>query len=78
MEAQIIEGTFSDIQRQILALPLKPDDRLRVIVTQPGDSSNPNDDHLAYPRLRNGLILVPTRQSGADVTTELVNELSEG
>jgi len=78
MDAQIIEGTFADIRRQILDLPLEPDDRLRVIVTTAEPKTDINDPLILNALRRNGLILVPTHHTSQKVTTELVNELSEG
>jgi hypothetical protein len=77
MEAQVFEGTFADIRRQLIALPLEPDTLLRVTVTEPETSDPGEQVLLTRARKRNGLILVPTRNGRQRVTTELVNELSE-
>jgi hypothetical protein len=78
MEAQIIEGTLADVQKQLLTLPFKPDAWLRVIVTKAETSSTGNETFLSSTQRRNGLILVPTRDWTKRVTTELVDELTEG
>lgn len=72
-----IEGTFAEVQRQLSALPLKPETRLRVVVSDAELGKTPEEALFANARRRNGLILVPTKSSKRPVTVELVKELSE-
>ena len=71
METQILEGTFTEVQRRLSALPLKPEARLRVIVTEPGKPSTPEEALFANTPRRNGLFLVPIPGL---TTVEEVNE----
>jgi len=77
MEAQIIEGTFAEIQRQLLAMSFTPETRFRIIVTEPDVPNVDEEEFLRNARRRNGLILVPNRSKGKKVSPELVKELSE-
>jgi len=77
MNTQILEGTFSEVQRRLSALPLDPEAQLRVVVTETDqDSSSQMLDLNTAPR-RNGLILLPTKQPDRIVTVELVNSLRD-
>lgn len=71
MQTQIIEGTFAEVQRQFNSLPLKPESRLRIIVTEPDASSELLDAHFENAPRRNGLILHPAPELS---TTEAVEE----
>ncbi len=93
METQVIEGTFTDVQRQLGRLPLEPETRLRLEVTEaettaqpPSFTLNPDERRAEYdaeiamlanaPR-RNGIIQVPTKSPGIQVTVEMVNALKD-
>ena len=41
METQVLEGTFAEVQQRLSELPLEPDARLRIIVTESFESSIP-------------------------------------
>ena len=77
METQVIEGTLAEVQQRLSALPLKPDTRLRVIVSEPEKLNAPEEALFADAQRRNGLILVPTKSPERPVTVELVKELME-
>lgn len=34
METQVLEGTFAEVRQRLSALPLKPEARLRVVLTE--------------------------------------------
>jgi len=76
----VIEGTFSEVQARLSALPLLPEARLRVVVDE-AEKAEPEEqsleDFLATAERKNGLIMVPSRRKGIPITTELVKELSE-
>ena len=77
MEAQIIEGTLADIQRQLFAMHLDPQARLRIIVTESETYLESEEDSLRNAPRRNGLILGPTKDVRSKITTELIDELAE-
>jgi len=83
METQILEGTFTEVQRQLSALPLKPKAHLRLIVTETESAAeiekiaSPEEILFANAPRRNGLILVPTKEPECMVTAEMVKVLSE-
>lgn len=77
METQIFEGTFSEVQRQLNALPLKPEARLRVIVTETDTLTTAPVEPFVPTEYRNGLPLLPRRNLPEPITTELVRRLSE-
>ncbi len=77
METQTFEGTFMEVKRQLSALPLKPEDRLRVIVTEPETTDTPPAPFIPT-EFRNGLPLLPHRALPEPITLELVKRLSEG
>ena len=77
MEIQVLEGTFAEVQQRLSALPLKPEARLRIIVTEPDTLPSPEEALFANAPRRNGLILIPTREATIPVTLELVKALSE-
>lgn len=77
MEVQILEGTLEEVQRQLSALPLTPETHLHVVVTEAETSSSTEEAFFANAPRRNGLILVPTKDSERQVTVELVKALSE-
>ena len=58
METQILEGTFTEVQRRLSALPLHPEMHVRVVVTKADKPFSPEEALAAAPR-RNGLILQP-------------------
>ena len=77
METQILEGTFAEVQRRLSSLPLKPETKLRVVVTGAESSMSPEAIFFANAKRRNGIILVPTKDTKRQVTVELVKSLSE-
>lgn len=77
METQVIEGTLAEVQQRLSALPVKPEERLRVVVSEPETRHTPEEALFADAGRRNGLILVPTKSPKRPVTLELVTELSE-
>ncbi|MGO8671379.1 MAG: hypothetical protein ACLQVD_08470 [Capsulimonadaceae bacterium] len=77
MQAQVLEGTLSDIQKQLISLHFNPESRLRVVVTEPETPDDSEDAFLLNAPRRNGLILIPTRNRQQAITIDLVNELSE-
>ena len=78
METQILAGTFQEVQKRFVALPLKPDTHLRVVISEPVVSFASEEELLANAPSRNGVILVPTKRPDILVTVEMVKELSEG
>ena len=82
MKTQVIEGTFEDVQRIFCSLPLQPEVRLHLTITEDENAPiqkacSPDDSFLANAPRRNGLILVPTKQRDVIVTLEMVREMSE-
>ncbi len=77
METTIIEGTVADIQRQLDALNLQQEKRLRVVVTEADPGSTFDEDLVLNAPRRNGFILIPTRPGGERITAELIDSLSE-
>ena len=76
MVTQILEGTLSEVQERLSELPLKPDTRLRVIVTESSVTETPIPS-FRPTEFRNGLPLLPRRELPAPITIELVKRLSE-
>ena len=70
METQVLEGTLSQIQRQLNDLPCAPDTRVRVTI----EEANPQT---AAELTRNGIRLVPVKDPSRVLTTEFVKELLE-
>ena len=77
MTAQVIEGKIAEVQQQLMALPLTPNARLRIVVTEIDTDTAASDTTIENAGRRNGLILIPTRPGRKSVTTDLINELSE-
>ena len=59
MESQILEGTFAEVQQRLSALLLKPETRLRVIISESDTLNAPETEALAGMRGSNGFILLP-------------------
>ncbi len=81
-KTQVTEGTFEDVQRIFCSLPLSPEVRLQLTITE--DESAPNQKACSLEELllsnaprRNGRILVPTKQRDVQVTLKKVREMSE-
>lgn len=55
METQVLEGTMSEIQRQLGELPYAPETRVRVTI----EDAEPK---IAAKRTRNGIMLVPVNK----------------
>lgn len=70
METQILEGTFTEVQRRLSILPLRPETYLRIIVTETEKSTTLEERFANAPR-RNGLIL---QDAPGLTTTEEVKE----
>ena len=77
METQILEGTFKEVKRRLSALPLKPDARLRVIVTEPETGNESVAAPFTPTEFRNGVPLLPRRKLNEPIALELVKRLSE-
>ena len=77
METQILEGTFTEVQRRLSALPLKPEARLRITVAEPEMRDMPPAAPFTPTEFRNGLPLLPHRELPEPITLELVRRLSE-
>jgi hypothetical protein len=75
METQIVEGTYADVQQRLIALHLKPETHVRVVITEaePSLSVNP----FLPTEFRNGLPLLPRRELPEPITLELVKRLLE-
>lgn len=61
MEIQVLEGTVSEIQRQLSDLPYAPETRVRVTIEEAGPKA-------ATRRTRNGITLVPLNKMDTEVT----------
>lgn len=59
METQILEGTFTEVQRRLSALPLQPETRLRVVVSESDVPNIPGTTNAIADNMRNGLIMLP-------------------
>ncbi len=59
MPTQIIEGSYTDVQLRLDAMHLKPETHLRVVVTEPDRSEQPEKIEFDKSRGRNGLIVLP-------------------
>jgi len=70
METQVLEGTLTEIQRQLSDLPCAPETRVRVTIEEAGPRA-------ATKRVRNGITLVPVKDPNRALTTEFVKELLE-
>jgi hypothetical protein len=70
METQVLEGTLSEVQRQLSDLPYAPETRVRVTIEEAGPKA-------ATRRTRNGITLVPVKDPSKVLTTEFVKELLE-
>lgn len=74
MTTQVLEGTLSEVQQRLGDLPIRPDESVRVVVTQ----VRPSIEHPAagvpfHPtELRNGVPLLPRRQVEEPVDLDLV------
>ena len=68
METLIIEGTLAEVQERLGSLPLSPQERVRLTIQGVDEVSGAGSS-------RNGVALIPTRDAGRVVTTELVREL---
>lgn len=77
MDAQVLEGTLAEVQRQLSDLPLKPEAHLRVIVTEPETRNTQTAEPFTPTEFRNGLPLLPRRELPEPITVELVKRLSE-
>jgi hypothetical protein len=77
VETQILEGTLTEVQQQMSALPLPPDTRLRVVVTDAGPSGVDELEPFVPSEYRNGVPLLPRRCLPELITLELVKRLSE-
>jgi hypothetical protein len=60
MEPQVLEGTISEVQRQLSDLPCAPDMRVRVTVEEAGPKA-------PTKRTRNGITLFPVVKTDSDV-----------
>ena len=70
METQVLEGTLTEIQRQLSDLPCAPETRVRVTIEEAGPRA-------ATKHVRNGITLVPVKDPNRVLTTEFVKELLE-
>ena len=77
MNSQTYEGTVTELRSKLLALPLKPGSRLKMIVSEMAERVQTEEEYFANPQTRNGFILVPTKCPDIEVTLEMVNALSE-
>ncbi len=69
MKTQVLEGTLAEVQRQLSKLPLKPEQRLRVVVSEP-EATAPADQETPPS--------VDTSEGvPASITLEKVKELQE-
>jgi len=79
VETQVLEGTLSEIQRQISKLPYGPDTHLRVTIEEKGTEASETAGAVAEPfqatEFRNGIPLLPRRELAEPITTEFVNRL---
>ena len=103
METQVLEGTLSEIQRQLNDLPCAPDTRVRVTIEEakPQAAAEPRRTGIrqvpvmrphkrgaettvasAEPfrptEVRNGVPLLPRRETREPLTTEFVKRLLDG
>ena len=80
MKTQVIEGTFEDVQRIFCSLPLQPEVRLHLTITEDENAPiqkacSPDDSFLANAPRRNGMILLPEREISEPITLELIERL---
>jgi hypothetical protein len=79
MGTQILEGTLSEIQRQISKLPYGPDTRLRVIIEEKDTEASETAGAVVEPfhpmEFRNGIPLLPRRKIAEPITTDFVKRL---
>ena len=71
METQVLEGTFAEVKIKLNTLPMKPETKMRVIITDMGKTPSREEVFFANAPRRNGLIM--SSASGL-TTTEEVNE----
>jgi hypothetical protein len=79
METQVFEGTLAEIQHKLRELPYAPDKRLRVVVTEPAsEDTRPVVQGPFRPtEFRNGVPLLPLRETAEPVTTDMVKRLQD-
>ena len=61
MGVQVLEGTISEIQHALGALPYGPEKRLRAIVTEQEGTENAAREPFRPVEFRNGVPLLPRR-----------------
>ena len=72
----ILEGIFAEVQSQLKALPVNPETRLRIIVSNV-ETETPLTEPFRPTEFRNGVPLLPRRELSEPITLELVKRLSE-
>ena len=77
MNSQTYEGTVTELRSKLLALPLKPGSRLKMIVSEMAERVQTEEEYFANPRTKNGITLIPSKKTGIPITRDLVKELSE-
>ena len=77
MEAQVLEGTLSEVQRRLGELPVGPDERVRVVVSPAPKSEPPAAGATPFrvTEFRNGVPLLPRRSVDVPVGLDLVKRL---
>lgn len=103
METQVLEGTLSDIQRQLSGLPYAPDTRVRVTIEEANlqtpaeptrngirlvpvkspdkkgaETAVTNAEPFRPTEFRNGVPLLPRRETPEPLTTDFVKRLLDG
>jgi len=73
METEILEGTFQEVQKRFVALPLEPETRLRVVISEPLPNASP--EPFIPIEFRNGVPLLPRRKLDTPLTLELIKQI---
>ena len=74
---QTYEGTLPELQLKLRSLPVNPDSRLKMIVSEVAERAQTEEEYFANPRTKNGITLIPSKKTGIPITRDLVKELSE-
>ena len=77
MDAQVLEGTLSEIQQRLSDLPIGSNERVRVTVCPASDSPESGQEPRPFSptEFRNGVPLLPRRAVAQPVDLDLVKRL---
>ena len=76
MDTQMLEGTFTEVQRRLRSLPLNPEDRVRLIVTESETDRQPLPEPFTPTDFRNGRPLLPRGVLPEPITLVLVRRIA--